>query len=327
VARALVLISVLVALPVVARAQVSGSVRLERSPCAFLPFSEDRLRELVDLELSVDGGRLDEDGDAVLRYALEPCEAGATAIRVEVVRDGATREGRVELADVPLATVPRALALELVVTLRSTVGPALQPADPAAIVEPEPQTSEAIPPAATPIVDAPSAPSHRMFRFTVLGGLRNTPDTGAVLTGARLSVDVWPTPDAPVVGRLDAGLSAGPASDALTLGAVEGGLTVSLWARAAPGFALRFGPRVWIAHGFDLDRPPELQAPAEDVMAGLGLRVGGELELGSGVVLVLEGEVGTHFAGLRYARAGEPPGIGPGMDGAYWALELGLGLE
>ena len=348
--RALVLFSLLLAVPRVALAQDGGSVRLERSPCAFLPFSEDRLRELVELELGVDGRRLGVDGDAdvVLRYALEPCEAGATTIRVEVIR-GATsesptvRESRVELAEVPLATVPRALALELVESLRAmpaAVGgaePAIaEPAtaeaavgQAAASTPPDPVETEPAPIApASPGPSATGRPIHPVLRVGILGALRNTPDTGAVLLGARLFFDVWPVTEAPLVARVDVMFAAGPASEALTLGVTEGGLTVSLWGRAAAAFALRFGPRIWIGHGWDFARPADLQRTSGEVMAGIGVRVGAELELGAGVALVLEGEVGTHFAGLGYAQMGAPAGGDePGADGAYWSLDLGVGLD
>ena len=332
--------------PGTVRAQ--SRVRLGEPSCDRLPFDPASVRRLVALELRLTGAELCPDSgpcepDAAVAYELEPCALGATDFVFEVMDPLGDRRELVSMADVPLGALPRAIALGLVESLRvdSASGePALEaseaarpPADAAAEVPNEmparaPDVSELshgprAPPSAR--ADEPSAepPARtRQIRFGVHAVLQNTPDTGALLFGARLYVEL-PIADLPLILRADIAAGVGPAAGEVVLGALDGGLTLSIWARATDELGLRFGPRLWLGYlGWfspgDVTRETKLE-----VLFGLGIRLGIDLRLTDDVDVVVEAGVGSHVHGAQLSR----DTVRTGLVGAYWALEAGLAFD
>ncbi|MBX3275644.1 MAG: hypothetical protein KF729_35620 [Sandaracinaceae bacterium] len=334
------LVACLCLFPCAAAAQ---TIQLSEPACAHLPFDAGDVRRLLALELSVEGIAIDDAAALALAYDAAPCARGATTYSLVVRRPGVERRDTVSLADVPLATVARALALALAEAARDALRePDLAP-EPDEPTAPEveldaPRVTAALgtlePGAALAAEPTPSAeasaerpperePDHAMrLRFGVAGFVRNTPDTGAVLAGPRVFVDV-PLFDLPLLLRADLEASSGAASFGVTLAGAGGGLAISLAARASPELALRFGPRVWAnataalaADGFD----PDTDVP---VQVGLEVRVGLDVALAPGLELVLDAAAGTHAHGLPLRRGAERSGL----VGAYWTADVGLAFH
>lgn len=298
-------------------------VHLAEPGCRELPFAPTRLRELLALELAVDGVVIVDDPEvaqAVIAYEPEPCEPGATRFVMQLTpQGGQLRLHRADMSSIPLATVPRALALELAEALR---GDAV--ADEAPPIEPAPELPAAEPPSRVEVPLEPAPDSGPPLRVGGAASVRNTPDTGGTLAGARLFIDLPIGDHLPFLARIDAGAAFGPSAHDLVLGSVTGGITFSIWARAVRELALRFGPRLWIGHGWAFDGPANgATRGSEEVQVGTGLVVAGELALGGGVELLLEGEVGTHLIGLDYVLADGRSGF----VGAYWGVDLALAWQ
>jgi hypothetical protein len=121
--------------------------------------------------------------------------------------------------------------------------------------------------------------------------------------------------------RADIGVAFGPTSFDFLLGYVDGGLTVAIWARALPELALRFGPRLWLGHGWIFDAEAKgATRQSGDVQFGVGLVVGADIMIAPGIELSIESEVGTHHEGVEYAVASGRTGF----LGAYWGASVGL---
>lgn len=231
--------------------------------------------------------------------------------------DGELRLATADMRDIPLGTVPRALALQLVEALRGEP-PAPDRAPPIEQAPPPIEPAE-VPRAEVPIEPAPGAGPPA--RVGLAASVRNTPDTGGTLAGARLFVDLPLGQGLPLTLRVDAGAAFGPSAHDLVLGSIAGGLTLSIWARALPALALRFGPRLWVGHGWAFDaeaRNATLQS--EEVQVGAGLVVGGDFALAERIELLVEAEVGTHLLGLDYVL----PAGRSGFLGAYWGADVAL---
>ncbi len=308
-----------------AAAQMPASVHLREPECDQLPFDHARLRELFELELSVDGTRLvDDPAQAEMRIVYEPerCEPGETRFSIELERnDGALRVQHAEMSAVGLATIPRALALELAEALRG--GARREEATAAA----EPAPTEARPAPSQPVTppaEAPPAeetPAGLPTRFILTIGSRNTPDTSGWLYGARLAIDLSLGHDLPLSLRVDLAAAIGFTAFDLPLAGVDGGVTIALWARAVPELLLRFGPRLWLGHGFILDAEGNgATRVSGEVQFGLGVVVGLEIRIAPGLDLIVGAEVGTHFEGVEYTLASGRAGF----LGAYWGIDLGL---
>src|SRR5690606_4633983 len=117
--RSAIVVLLAAALASPARAQdVPSTVRLRDPSCTELPFAASRVRDLLELELSVDGAELvdeDEAASVEVTYEPEPCEPGATRFVLRLVGPGGSlRLATADLASIPLGTVPRALALQMV---------------------------------------------------------------------------------------------------------------------------------------------------------------------------------------------------------------------
>jgi hypothetical protein len=334
--RCLVWIVAIATLPESALAQeVPRTVHLGTSSCEALPFEAQRLRQLLELELDLDGARvLDDPSDAItrVRYEPVPCAPGATEFALELSREGEPpRYYRADMSEIPLATVPRALALELAEALRGNLeesGEALPvaPAGALAMLErAEPIEPLSEPPMGEPPPNEPApneAPSSGPpSRLGVSAGLRNSPDTGAVLAGVRVLLDLPLGDGLPLALRADLGAAFGPSSHDLVLGWLDGGLTLAIWARAIPELAVRFGPRLWLGHGWAFEAEEHgATRVSRDVQFGLGVVVAGELLIAPGLELLIQGEVGTHFEGLEYTVADDRAGF----LGAYWGADLAL---
>jgi hypothetical protein len=298
-------------------------VHLTEPGCRELPFAPTRLRELLAIELAVDGVVIVDDPEvaqAVIAYEPEPCEPGATRFVMRLTpQGGELRLHRADMSAIPLATVPRALALELAEALRGDpVGDEGPP------IEEAPELPEPPPPPRVEVPLEPAPDTGPPLRVGGAASVRNTPDTGGTLAGARLFIDLPIGDHLPFIARIDAGAAFGPSAHDLVLGSISGGITFSVWARAVPELALRFGPRLWVAHGWAFDATASNAARGSaEVQVGAGLVVAGEVALGGGVELLLEGEVGTHMLGLDYVV----PGGRSGFVGAYWGLDLALAWE
>lgn len=301
------------------------TVGLEAPTCAGLPFDPARVRELFALELEVTGEALEaEASEAALRvsYDAAPCEPGATHYRL-AVDDGTTvRSGTLDVSEVALATLPRVLALSLLETLRgdtsfdTTVAPSTRASAPSA---PQPSTEQ---PPEVPDEPAPSLITP-VARLGVLAFFRNGPDTGAVLTGARLALD-FNFLDFPVSGRVDGAASFGPVAEDLVLAHMEVGATVYIRAEAVPGLVLRFGPHLWFGHiRLVNDENGRAVRRSGDLQIGMSLRVAADVRAVSGLDVLIEAEVGTNHEGANYdLTSGEPTGF----TSAYWSLAVGLGI-
>jgi len=289
-------IGALALLALAAPASAQTTVQLREPTCDRLPFDPDDVRRLLALELSLDDATLSSDAPVVLAYDLEPCVAGATDFALEVTdAQGRARRDVVSMAEVPLAAVPRALALGLAESLR----------DP----EPDPD----------PTPDPDPDPSHlRTFRLGFLLFGRNTPDTGAAQFGPRLLVELA-IADLPLLVRLDLEAYAGPVAD-FAIGGIGGGVTVAIRAQASDELGLRFGPRIWLGSSSWFDTPDVTLVSEPAVQVGLELRVGLDLRLADGVELLVDAAVGTHIHGLELDRAGQRAGL----LGAYWSAGAGL---
>lgn len=321
------LLALTIALPARAQEETPRTVFLGSPECAALPFAAARLRELLALELEADGARLLDDPAANVRIVYEPvpCEPGATEFAIELTTEGeGPRFYRASLSQIPLATVPRALALDLAEALRGN----LPEAPPVALPEPAPVVEEPPPepPAIAPPVVAPVPPPSEPDRSppTRLGfgvAVRNTPDTGAVLGGLRLFIDLPVGDHLPLSLRADVLFALGGASHDLLLGWIDGGLTVSIAARALDALSLRFGPRLWLGHGgaFNAEERGATRLSGE-VQFGIGVVLALEIMIAPGLELLVGGEVGTHFEELEYVFSDARSGV----IGAYWAADLGL---
>lgn len=306
-----------------ARAQdVPHRVRLRDPSCTELPFAASRLRDLLELELSADGAELvdpDEPAEAEVSYEPEPCEPGATRFVLRLTGEGGVlRLSIADMGEIPLATVPRALALEVVEALRGHARP-LAEAPP---IEPAPPPLE--PPSPPPQAEVPLEPARGSgvpARLGAAAGVRNTPDTGGTLASLRVLLDLPLGQDLPLAVRIDLAAAFGPSAHDLVLGSMGGGLSLFVWARALPALALRFGPRLFVAHGWAFGADTAgAQRQSEDVQVGAGLVVGADVALAPGVELLFEVEVGTHLLGLEYAVAAGRSGF----LGAYWGGDLAL---
>ncbi len=306
-----------------ARAQdVPHTVRLRDPSCTELPFAASRLRDLLELELSADGAELveaDAPAEAEVSYEPEPCEPGATRFVLRLVGEGGVlRLSVADMGDIPLGTVPRALALEVVEALRGQALPVAEvpPIEPA---PPRPEPPEPPPQAEVPLEPAPG--SGVPVRLGAAAGVRNTPDTGGTLAGLRLLLDLPLGQELPLALRIDLATAFGPSAHDLVLGSVGGGLSIFVWARALPALALRFGPRLFVAHGWAFGADVAgADRQSEEVQVGAGLVVGADVALAPGVELILEAEVGTHLLGLEYVVAAGRSGF----LGAYWGGDLAL---
>ena len=321
------------------------TVGLEDPACASLPFDQRSMRTILELELEVDGWELTPgESDAALSWAPEPCEPGVTRYRI-ALRDaeGRVTEARVDLAEVPLGTLPRALALELVGLFRERGRPAgADPVDaaerPAAAARADPTPATMGAPSAEANADtvavsdadtvsdadpaSPETHAEPSVRFVVLGHLRNTPDSSALLFGPRVGLELPLALGLPLTLRLDAAAAFGPADHGAVLAAFDGGLALAIAAQAAQGVAVRFGPRLWLGHAAALEAPGAARQ-SDDAQVGLGLRVGVDLALAPGIDLLLEGEVGANLHGLELSG----PAGRTGFLGAYWGLDVGLGFR
>ena len=295
-------------------------VHLAEPGCQELPFAPARLRQLLAIELAVDGVVIVDDPEvaqAVIAYEPEPCEPGATRFVMRLTpQRGQLRLHRADMSSIPLATVPRALALELAEALRG---------DPVGDEPPPIERAPELPaPAPPPRVEVPLEPAPDTgppLRVGAAASVRNTPDTGGTLAGPRLFIDLPIGDHLPFMARIDAGAAFGASAHDLVLGSISGGVAFSVWARAVPELALRFGPRLWLGHGWAFDAQANgATRGSEEVQVGTSLVVAAELSLGGGVELLLEGEVGTHLIGLDYVVADRRSGF----VGAYWGVDLAL---
>ncbi len=301
-----------------AEAQAPRTVHLVSPSCGELPFAEERFRELLVLELQVDGVVLVDDpalAEALLSYEPDPCGPGATHFALRLMRGRTLHLNDADVGEVPLATVPRALALEMAEMLRGDT----EAAPPIEEAPPAPPAPEPPPPLEAPIEPAPHRGPHT--RLGAAATVRNVPETGAVLAGALVFADLPIADELPLVVRIDAGARLGPSAHDVALGAVTGGVTISIWARALDALAVRFGPRLWVGYGFALDPERSGATPqSEPLLAGVSVVTGGELALSDALSLLLELEVGTHLHGLEYTL----PGGRTGFVGAYWGGQLAL---
>ncbi|MFK7989216.1 MAG: hypothetical protein AB8I08_24570 [Sandaracinaceae bacterium] len=329
----------------VAEAQPAEStVRLEAEPCASLPFDPGRVSSLVALELELDGLTLvQEDAAILLRYAAVDCTPGVTRFTIEIQREAGAQTGHALLDEVALAAVPRALALHLVEMLREATaggeGPfeeATQTSGPTATATPgspaiapptsstttsSTTTSSTTTSSTTSTAPAASTPPTRSpFRLGATLHVRNTPDSGAFLGGARAVLDLGFGPDLPLAMRVDAGFALGMARADVTLGTVDAGVGLFLRAIAADILDLRFGPRLSVGHAFHIG---DGVRRSEDVQVAVGLRVGGGVRIGQGVDLLLEAEVGANLVDLELDVAGQRSGL----VGAYWSADVGVAFD
>src|SRR5690606_24714258 len=212
---------------------------------------------------------------------------GATRYRLEL-RGGSEARAEAALDAIPLATVPRALALQLVEMLRLDDGEVTAdapdaPREERADVDVEPAASETAPVAtpaeperapdpSPPATSSPAPSSSPPLRLAIGAHLRNTPDTGAILAGPRVLLDLGLGHDLPLSVRFDVAAAFGGAPHELALGAVDAGVAIFLWARAAPELALRFGPRLFVGHDFLIEG--DATRLSGDVQVGVGVRVG-----------------------------------------------------
>lgn len=328
----LALALVLLALPASAHAQVS----LVSPSCGSLPFDGQEVERLLAQELAVGDVQLLDEGGVPMGYRPLDCAPGASAFEVFV---GTTPEqtAPVDVAEVPLAAVPRALALEMAeMARRHLAAPAVEPApepveppvEPEASPVPEPSAHDsevAAEPEASPREPAETPDAHAspaLIGFHV--GFRNTPDTGAALAAARFLVDLPLARDLPLVLRLDLTGAAGAAAHDVTLGWLEGGVSLALTAEALPDLSIRFGPRLWVGHGAVLDEGANMPTRnAEDVQVGVGVIAGLDITLVEGLRLLLQAEVGANLHGLELDTA-----LGrTGFLGAYWEGAAGLAWE
>lgn len=328
---------VLLSSSVAAPASAQPSVRLQAGSCPHLPFDPAAVERQIALELSTAGLALDASADRELSYELVPCAPGGTEFELVLRRPGFERRTPLSLAEVPLASVARALALALAEEAREALTEAPSEAPPA-IPDPDPVPDPAPAPAPAPapgpdpapdpVPDPDPAPvpdrdpSHRPIRAGIALLARNTPDTGAFLGGARFFLDV-PIADLPLLVRADVELAGGLATADLPLGSLAGGLSASLWARAADDLALRFGPRVWVGGVAWFDTGGVAQVTEIPVELGLEVRVGLDVRVAEGLELVLDAAAGTHLHGLEVVRGGARTGI----LGAYWGADVGLAFH
>ena len=358
------LLSLAIASPAGAQA-----VGLEDPACASLPFDPDAMRAVFALELAVDGRRLaDDDATVSLSWAPERCEAGATRYRI-ALRDerGRVREAVLDLADVPLGTLARAVALELIGLLGerpppSSSGPhavsdsasdsgsdsgsdasdsasdsgsdASDFGSDAAASDSASGAASAAAPDGAPEIESDSRPanSHGPI-WAAEATVRNTPDTGAVLSGLRLALDLGIFAEFlgeafPLLVRLDFAFAGGPASHHASLAEIEGGVTLAIRANAAPGVDMRFGPRLWLGYGWVEAAAPDgvgthVSMGGEGKLFGAGLSVGLDVAVHPSVDLRIGGEVGTNIEGLQLASGSGTTGF----TGAYWGLDVGLGFR
>jgi len=192
----------------------------------------------------------------------------------------------------------------------SETAPVATPAEPERAPDPSP-----------PATSSPAPSSSPPLRLAIGAHLRNTPDTGAILAGPRVLLDLGLGHDLPLSVRFDVAAAFGGAPHELALGAVDAGVAIFLWARAAPELALRFGPRLFVGHDFLIEG--DATRLSGDVQVGVGVRVGAELRLVPGVDLLIEAEVGTHLVDLALETAAGPSGLA----GAYGGADLALGVE
>ena len=323
----LALAFVLLALPAGAQAQVT----LVSPECGSLPFDAQEVERLLTLELAVGEVELADEGGTPLGYRPVECAPGSSVFEVFV---GAAPEhaAPVDVAEVPLAGVPRALALEMAEMARRHLAEPVEEAPEEVsehVAAPVEQSAPEAAAGSSTDTDTDRVPegseshaSPALIGFHV--GFRNTPDTGAALAAARVFVDLPLARDLPLVVRLDLTGAAGAAAHDITLGWLEGGVSLALTADALRELSIRFGPRLWVGHGAVLDAGQHMPTRnAEDVQVGVGVVAGVDITVGAGLRLLLQAEVGANLHGLELNTA-----LGrSGFLGAYWEGAAGLAWE
>ncbi|MGE0784187.1 MAG: hypothetical protein AB7S26_00765 [Sandaracinaceae bacterium] len=309
------------------------SARLAPIGCDDVPFAREELARALELELSLGGVTLDDDGAIEIEVRAADCAPGVSAFDLTVGEGPHRRAARADVSAVPLGGVPRALALEIAELVRGLEEGTADAPDEPSEPEPDPAESEASTPSVPDVATAPTVPppdaadeeASSPAPPVELGaalGLRNMPDSGAVLASVRALLELPLAHDIPIALRIDAAALLGAASEVPALLQVEGGLAVLVRAEAADAVNIRFGPRLWLGHAWLLDGGQATwTTTSSDVQIGASLLAGVDVHLADPVHLVIDAEVGSNINGLELMSAS---GSRSGLVGAYWAADVGI---
>lgn len=336
--------ALLVAAPAYAQTR---TIRLEPPSCASLPFTHERLSDLLAVELALQQMALVRgDADAVVQYDALDCGNAHGAVRVRIVRPDASEE--IDLRN----TRARSIALFIAELLReqpdlvdapapllaSTAAIAL-PDVPLSVISPREELDRPIEPAfddERPPADAPRSNERRMEDAFILAGVQTlevlwSPWTSAYLVGGRTEFQARMPFWRHLRIHLDVGFMGGEGDSTnwnTDIGIASAGFMTGI-AIGGPDISVELAPRIAIAFAwaFNLGGADYL---SEAIMFTVGGVVRGAFRMSGAWSLVLEAEVGAPATGrvaFQRFEAFDRIVQGGGIDGPLVAFRAGVMID